>query len=122
MARAFGCARVVWNDALALCQDLYKRGDRHPGGGELQKGFSYKHLEKSDNLPCRVHHYEKVSCRAGLHGPAGFFRQRDGDFSRCPVLSVGVLVFSWPIKRPRFFPLAAVAGAGETVALLSCRR
>ncbi|MCY3626665.1 MAG: helix-turn-helix domain-containing protein [Synechococcus sp. SB0668_bin_15] len=40
MARAFGCARVVWHRAKALCQDLYKRGERHPGGGELQKGLS----------------------------------------------------------------------------------
>ena len=36
-ARAFGYARVVWNDALALSQYLYKRGEKYPGGGELQK-------------------------------------------------------------------------------------
>ena len=37
LARASGCARVVWNDALALCQDLYKRGEKVLGGAELQK-------------------------------------------------------------------------------------
>jgi len=37
LARAFGCARVVWNDALALSKDLYQRGEKYPGGGELQK-------------------------------------------------------------------------------------
>ena len=37
LARAFGCARVVWNDALALSQDLYKRGQQYPGGAALQK-------------------------------------------------------------------------------------
>ncbi|MXW11508.1 MAG: IS200/IS605 family element transposase accessory protein TnpB [Synechococcus sp. SB0662_bin_45] len=37
LARVFGCARVVWNDALALSQDLYKRGQKYPGGAALQK-------------------------------------------------------------------------------------
>ena len=36
-AQAFGCARVVWNDALALCQNLYQRGEKYAGGAELQK-------------------------------------------------------------------------------------
>ena len=31
LARAFGCAPVVWNDALALSQDLYKRGENYLG-------------------------------------------------------------------------------------------
>ena len=37
LARAFGCAPVVWNDALALSQDLYKRGENYLGSTELQK-------------------------------------------------------------------------------------
>ena len=37
LARAFGCARVVWNDALALCQRFYKRGEKYLGVAELQK-------------------------------------------------------------------------------------
>ena len=37
LARTFGCARVVWNDALALSQEFYKQGERYLGGGELQK-------------------------------------------------------------------------------------
>ena len=37
LARAFGCARVVWNDALALSQDLYRQGVKHPGAAALQK-------------------------------------------------------------------------------------
>ena len=51
LARAFGCTRMVWNDALALSQDLYKRGERHPGGGELQKGLSYEHLVDRTTFP-----------------------------------------------------------------------
>jgi len=37
LARAFGCARVVWNDALALCQELYQQGEKYPGSTALQK-------------------------------------------------------------------------------------
>lgn len=33
LAKAFGCARVVWNDALALCQ----RSEKLPKNSELQK-------------------------------------------------------------------------------------
>ena len=37
LARTFGCARVVWNDALALSQELYKQGEKYLGGAGLQK-------------------------------------------------------------------------------------
>lgn len=30
LAKAFGCARVVWNDALALCHEAYKNGEPFP--------------------------------------------------------------------------------------------
>jgi putative transposase len=33
MARLFGCVRVVWNDALALC----KKSEKLPSNGDLQK-------------------------------------------------------------------------------------
>ena len=36
LARAFGWARVFWNDAPALCQHLYRRGEKsllHPRFG-----------------------------------------------------------------------------------------
>jgi putative transposase len=33
LAKAFGCSRVVWNDALALC----KQSEKLPKNGELQK-------------------------------------------------------------------------------------
>jgi putative transposase len=33
LARLFGCVRVVWNDALALCKQLLKL----PSNGDLQK-------------------------------------------------------------------------------------
>lgn len=32
LARLFGCVRVVWNDALALC----KQSDSLPSNGDLQ--------------------------------------------------------------------------------------
>jgi putative transposase len=31
LARSFGCARVVWNDALALSNKLYAEGQKYPG-------------------------------------------------------------------------------------------
>src|SRR4028118_1161241 len=33
LAQLFGCVRVVWNDALALC----KASDKLPSNGDLQK-------------------------------------------------------------------------------------
>lgn len=36
IARSFGCARVVWNDALALNTKLYADGQKYPGGSALQ--------------------------------------------------------------------------------------
>jgi putative transposase len=33
LARVFGCVRVVWNDALALC----KQSAKLPSNGDLQK-------------------------------------------------------------------------------------
>jgi putative transposase len=39
LARAFGCARVVWNDALRARQDAYKQGLDRPRAGELSQRF-----------------------------------------------------------------------------------
>lgn len=36
LARSFGCARVVWNDALALSNKLYGEGQKYPGATALQ--------------------------------------------------------------------------------------
>jgi putative transposase len=38
-ARLFGCVRVVWNDALAFCEESYQRGEKYLGESELQKRF-----------------------------------------------------------------------------------
>jgi len=35
LARSFGCARVVWNDALALSNKLYGEGQKYPGSSAL---------------------------------------------------------------------------------------
>lgn len=35
----FGCVRVVWNDALAFCQEQFKLGNKKPSNSELQKVF-----------------------------------------------------------------------------------
>jgi putative transposase len=35
LARSFGCARVVWNDALALSNKLHAEGQKYPGGSAL---------------------------------------------------------------------------------------
>jgi putative transposase len=39
LARAFGCARVVWNDALRARQDAYQQGAKRPTAAELSKRF-----------------------------------------------------------------------------------
>ncbi|MGL5510309.1 MAG: RNA-guided endonuclease InsQ/TnpB family protein [Microcoleaceae cyanobacterium] len=39
LAKTFGCVRVVYNDALAYCQEEYKLGNKKPSESELQKKF-----------------------------------------------------------------------------------
>jgi putative transposase len=39
LPQLFGCVRVVWNDALGYCQDLYRQGEKKPKNSELQKHF-----------------------------------------------------------------------------------
>jgi putative transposase len=39
LAKLFGCCRVVWNDALAFCQEQYKKGEKKPSYPELSKIF-----------------------------------------------------------------------------------
>ena len=39
LAQLFGCVRVVWNDALAHCVELYKSGVKKPSNSQLQKQF-----------------------------------------------------------------------------------
>lgn len=39
LAKLFGCCRVVWNDALAFCNQQYQRGEKKLKNGELQKRF-----------------------------------------------------------------------------------
>ncbi|MFE7947950.1 RNA-guided endonuclease InsQ/TnpB family protein [Streptomyces sp. NPDC057426] len=39
LAKAFGCARVVFNDALRACQDAYRQGVKRPTAAELSKRF-----------------------------------------------------------------------------------
>ncbi|WRH68341.1 MAG: RNA-guided endonuclease TnpB family protein [Planktothrix sp. GU0601_MAG3] len=37
MSQLFGCCRVVFNDALAYCQDQYRAGNKKPSSNELSK-------------------------------------------------------------------------------------
>ncbi|MEU9718477.1 transposase [Streptomyces sp. NPDC047976] len=37
LARAFGCARMVWNDALRIRQDAYEQGRPRPKASDLSK-------------------------------------------------------------------------------------
>ncbi|NCR89935.1 MAG: helix-turn-helix domain-containing protein, partial [Microcystis aeruginosa G13-01] len=30
LSQLFGCVRVVWNDTLAYCQELYRQGEKKP--------------------------------------------------------------------------------------------
>ncbi len=39
LAQLFGCCRVVWNDALAHCIELYKTGEKKLSNSQLQKQF-----------------------------------------------------------------------------------
>ena len=40
LAQLFGCTRVVWNDALAECQRLYREGEKFPGSAALMRSLS----------------------------------------------------------------------------------
>ncbi|WP_139294487.1 RNA-guided endonuclease InsQ/TnpB family protein, partial [Microcystis aeruginosa] len=37
LSQLFGCVRVVWNDTLAHCQELYRQGEKKPKYTELSK-------------------------------------------------------------------------------------
>ena len=37
LAQLFGCVRVVFNDALAYCQEKYKNGEKKPNNTELSR-------------------------------------------------------------------------------------
>ena len=37
LAQTFGCARVVWNEALAFCLEQFNKGEKKPKGTELSK-------------------------------------------------------------------------------------
>ena len=39
LAQLFGCVRVVWNDALAFCNEQYQKGEDKPKNSQLQKQF-----------------------------------------------------------------------------------
>ena len=39
LAKLFGCCRVVWNDALAFCNQQYQKGEKKPKNVQLQKQF-----------------------------------------------------------------------------------
>ncbi|MEU9560824.1 transposase [Streptomyces sp. NPDC048161] len=39
MSRAFGCARVVWNDCLRVRRDAFASGEPFPKSAELSKQF-----------------------------------------------------------------------------------
>ncbi|ELR99876.1 RNA-guided endonuclease TnpB family protein [Gloeocapsa sp. PCC 73106] len=39
LSQLFGCTRVVWNDALAYCQQTYTNGETYPGFNHLSKKF-----------------------------------------------------------------------------------
>ncbi len=37
LAKTFGCSRVVWNDAVALCKEKYHNGEKKPNNTQLTK-------------------------------------------------------------------------------------
>ena len=37
LSQLFGCVRVVWNNTLAYCQELYRQGEKKPKYTELSK-------------------------------------------------------------------------------------
>jgi putative transposase len=59
LGKLFGCVRVVWNDALAYCDELYRKGEKKPKNAELQKQFitaskqitERKWLSEVSNIP-----------------------------------------------------------------------
>ncbi len=59
LAKLFGCCRVVWNDTLAHCIEMYKTGQKKPSNAQLQKQFitqakktaSREWLSEVSNIP-----------------------------------------------------------------------
>lgn len=47
LSQLFGCCRVVFNDAVALCQEKYQAGEKKPSNGELQK-LLITHAKKTE--------------------------------------------------------------------------
>jgi putative transposase len=48
IAQMFGCARVVWNDALAFCQQQWASGIKYAGANELMKQFITRAKQTED--------------------------------------------------------------------------
>ncbi|ELR97832.1 transposase, IS605 OrfB family, central region [Gloeocapsa sp. PCC 73106] len=47
LSQLFGCTRVVWNDALNYCQEVYSKGESYPGFNHLSKKF-LKQAKRND--------------------------------------------------------------------------
>jgi putative transposase len=51
LSQLFGCVRVVWNDTLAYCQELYRQGEKKPKYTELSRRLTQiKKTEKKQWL------------------------------------------------------------------------
>jgi putative transposase len=54
LAKLFGCCRVVWNDALAFCQDQYKKGEKKPSYKELSRRLTQTKKTEEKEWLCEV--------------------------------------------------------------------
>ena len=53
MAKAFGCARVVWNDALSLNRQLYEEENKPFDAGGADEALHYSgKAERGAELAC----------------------------------------------------------------------
>jgi putative transposase len=50
LSQLFGCVRVVWNDTLAYCEELYQKGEKKPKYTDLSQRLTQLKKERAEKL------------------------------------------------------------------------
>jgi putative transposase len=72
LSKLFGCTRVVWNDALAFCQQTWKEGIKYPGASELMKQFITQ--AKANPLRCWLSEVSNIPLQQSIRDLDAAFR------------------------------------------------
>ncbi len=78
LSRLFGCTRVVWNDALAFCQDAWKQGVKYPGSS-AKMDLSVREWEC---LFCGAMHDRDVNAALNIKAAGGHSEAQNGHGGR----------------------------------------